>query len=300
MHCPNCGAEIKDSDQEFCENCGKDLSSRLKPGEQAEENSSDYMDDIKARIPVNKKEIKEEIAKVKERTKAEKERLKEEMARERERAKHEKERVKEKLARDKEKLREERERIKEESRERKEKLREERERMREDNRERKERLRDTKKEFVRLNFTLPKEMKDDLKELAEDLSKSVSQFIRDAVISYKDEILGKIGIPKTPKSPKSPKPPKSPEPPKFKVVSRDTERDLLKKKKRVEGIIKLQKCLPIEKLAQALNITLEDAENFIYELAGAGIGGSFEEGVFKYTNDDEEVKKALFDLIEEM
>ena len=71
-------------------------------------------------------------------------------------------------------------------------------------------------------------------------------------------------------------------------------------KKRVSGLIKVQKALPIRRLAEALNITDEDAENLIYELVSDGIEGSLEESVFKFTSTPEEVISKLNDLIDKM
>ncbi len=71
-------------------------------------------------------------------------------------------------------------------------------------------------------------------------------------------------------------------------------------KKRVRGLIKLQKSLPIDKLAQALNKTNEDAENLIYELVDDGIEGSLEEGIFKFTSSPDEVISKINDLIDKM
>ena len=71
-------------------------------------------------------------------------------------------------------------------------------------------------------------------------------------------------------------------------------------KKRVRGLIKLQKNLPIEKLAQALNRANEDAENLIYELVDEGIEGSLEEGVFNFTSTPEEVISKINELIDKM
>lgn len=71
-------------------------------------------------------------------------------------------------------------------------------------------------------------------------------------------------------------------------------------KKRVRGLIKLQKSLPIDKLAQALNKTDEDAENLIYELVDEGIEGSLEDGIFKFTSSPDEVISKINDLIDKM
>jgi F0F1-type ATP synthase membrane subunit b/b' len=190
----------------------------------------------------------------------------------------------------------------------------------------KEKAREAKEDFTRINFTLPTRMKEDWKDMAADLSKSVSQLVRDAMGLYKSEIynvekivsekgeeIGRIGEKfgkemgqlgdkfakiavrsgiKPPMAPTPPKPPRIPSP----ILDVDIERV----KRRVEGLIKLQKSIPLKKLAQALNITQEEAENLIYELAAEGISGSLEDDVFKYTNDEDEVIDALLGLIEKM
>ncbi|MHA1192759.1 MAG: hypothetical protein ACTSP9_10745 [Promethearchaeota archaeon] len=77
-------------------------------------------------------------------------------------------------------------------------------------------------------------------------------------------------------------------------VSSDSERI----KKRIKGLIKLYKSIPINKLAQALNKSNEFAENLIYELAAGGIEGELEEGIFKFVGDIDGVLAALFELID--
>jgi DNA repair exonuclease SbcCD ATPase subunit len=81
-----------------------------------------------------------------------------------------------------------------------------------------------------------------------------------------------------------------------KSSSGDTDRI----KKRVRGLIKLQKSLPIDKLAQALNRAKEDAENLIYELVDEGIEGTIEEGVFKFTSAPDDVISKINELIDKM
>jgi len=71
-------------------------------------------------------------------------------------------------------------------------------------------------------------------------------------------------------------------------------------KKRITGLIKLYKSIPIDKLAQALNRPEEFAENMIYELAAEGIDGELDEGVFKYTGEIDEVLTMLFKLIDRL
>ncbi len=167
--------------------------------------------------------------------------------------------------------------------------------------------------FTRVNLTLPERMRDEWKNLAKDLSKSVSQMVRDAVALYKSEMynieklitdkegildqLGKKvekeieGIGKDFE--------KSAKKTKKKVMSEEiTDTDKLKK--RVKGLITLQRALPIEKLSHALEISKQDAENLIYELAAEGISGSIENEVFKYENSESEVISAIFKLIDNM
>jgi len=87
--------------------------------------------------------------------------------------------------------------------------------------------------------------------------------------------------------------------PRIKVnLSSSNDKDRIKK--RVRGLIKLQKSLPIDKLARALNKTNEDAENLIYELADEGIEGMLEEGVFKFTSAPDEVISKINELIDKM
>jgi DNA repair exonuclease SbcCD ATPase subunit len=71
-------------------------------------------------------------------------------------------------------------------------------------------------------------------------------------------------------------------------------------KKRIQGLIKLQAMIPIDKLSQALEISEEDAENMIYELAAEGVEGKLEEGVFKYTSNEDEVISKLFKLVDKL
>ena len=79
-------------------------------------------------------------------------------------------------------------------------------------------------------------------------------------------------------------------------VSNDSERI----KKRIKGLVKLHKSIPINKLAQALNKSDEFAENLIYELAAVGVEGELEEGIFKFIGDIDEVLAALFEIIDNL
>ncbi|TFG13681.1 MAG: hypothetical protein EU531_09620 [Promethearchaeota archaeon] len=82
------------------------------------------------------------------------------------------------------------------------------------------------------------------------------------------------------------------------IKSSESEKERIKK--RIKGLIKLQGSIPIDKLSQALEISGEEAENMIYELAAEGVEGKLEEGVFKYTTDEEQVIVKLFQLIDKL
>lgn len=82
--------------------------------------------------------------------------------------------------------------------------------------------------------------------------------------------------------------------------SQISETDKERIRKRLQGLIKLQKSIPIEKLSQTLNIPFGAAENLIYELAAEGIEGELEEGVFKFTSEPETVLSKLFELVDTM
>ena len=71
-------------------------------------------------------------------------------------------------------------------------------------------------------------------------------------------------------------------------------------KKRVSGLIKLHKSVPIDKLAQTINKSEDYAENLIYELVADGIEGSLEDKVFKFTKNPEEVISKLHEFIDKM
>lgn len=190
---------------------------------------------------------------------------------------------------------------------------------------------------VRINFTLPENMKDDWKSLADELGISVSEMIRDAMEEFKqgmksleglDKDLGKMGkklgkfgkkvskyvesqvqnaypyASSAPNPPTPPTPPFSPDRPVSPVPpSAATSLSLIEKermKKRITGLIRIQNGIPIDKLAQALKQTEEDAENLIYELVAEGIEGKLEGGVFKYKNKVEEVIETFHRLIDRM
>ncbi|MHA1619609.1 MAG: hypothetical protein ACTSVZ_10045 [Promethearchaeota archaeon] len=195
---------------------------------------------------------------------------------------------------------------------------------------------------VRINFTLPEHMKDDWKDLSEELGISVSEMIRDAMGEFKEGIkslegldkdLGKMGekigkfgskigkyvneevernLGANPYMRHS-----APQPPvdnpyasrstsftsgsgRSGFQSRVSIQEKEKMKKRITGLIRIQNALPIDKLAQALSFSPEDAENLIYELAAEGIEGKLEGGIFKYKNKAEDVIEKVHEFIERM
>ncbi len=82
------------------------------------------------------------------------------------------------------------------------------------------------------------------------------------------------------------------------TVNHDIDKERIKK--RVSGLIKLHNSIPIEKFAQAIDKSKEDAENMIYEMVAEGIEGTLEEGVFKFTSTSDEVISKLNELINKM
>ncbi|MHA1674665.1 MAG: hypothetical protein ACTSYI_13685 [Promethearchaeota archaeon] len=194
---------------------------------------------------------------------------------------------------------------------------------------------------VRINFTLPEHMKDDWKDLSDELGISVSEMIRDAMGEFKEGIkslegldkdlgkmgakLGKLGDKFGTKignyvneeversmggnpyrrSSSAPPPPSAPSTPYGSAASRTTGfrvsiQEKVRQKKRITGLIRIQNALPIDKLAQALSFSPEDAENLIYELAAEGIEGKLEDGIFKYKNKSDEVIAKIHEFIDTM
>ena len=158
-----------------------------------------------------------------------------------------------------------------------------------------------RKAAKRINISVQPEMSEDWKDWAEDMGTSVSELVRKSMEFVKTNIgdlsklerLGDVfenlgrdlekkikasGIEDFGKKIKT-------------RVILDTESEVRKDtiKKRIQGIIKLHRAIPIEKLALALNKSENDAEKLIYELAGEGLEGTLEEGVFKFTDDIETV-----------
>ncbi|MFX1556929.1 MAG: hypothetical protein ACFFC9_06725 [Promethearchaeota archaeon] len=174
-----------------------------------------------------------------------------------------------------------------------------------------------RKAAKRINISVDPEMSDDWKDWAEDLGTSVSELVRKSMEFVKDNVgdlkkLNKIGkvfeqmggnielaIKESGLEDLGEKIENEFGKKKVKVVF-DTKPEKERIKKRVSGLIKLLQCLPIEKLAQALEKSNEDAENLLYELVDEGIKGTLEEGVFKFTTPSEEVISKLNKLIDKM
>lgn len=178
----------------------------------------------------------------------------------------------------------------------------------------------------RINISVDPEMSEEWKDWAENLGASVSELVRKSMQFVKENIgdlkkleeLGELveesGIDgledKIEKAVKSSgienigdifgeKPKKGPSRVDIKMSKpKISEKERIKK--RIQGLIKLQGSIPIDKLSQALEISEEDAENMIYELAAEGIEGKLEEGVFKYTADENEVISKFFLLIDKL
>ncbi len=71
-------------------------------------------------------------------------------------------------------------------------------------------------------------------------------------------------------------------------------------KKRVTGLIRIQKALPIPKLAQSLEISEEDAENIIYELVAEGIDGTLKGDTFKFNGDIDAAIEVIHHIIDKL
>ncbi|TFF90951.1 MAG: hypothetical protein EU548_00375 [Promethearchaeota archaeon] len=184
-----------------------------------------------------------------------------------------------------------------------------------------------KLKFKRMNISVPGAMKDSWKGMADDLNTSVSEIIRKSMSlvgkalsesNLKDlseldnlgekieEAVKKSGIEDIGEKIEAQINEKDLEKiikqkykskgPKAETAKESVEKERLKK--RVRGLIKLQKSIPIAKLAQILDISEEQAENLIYEIAAEGIEGDLEEGVFKFSTDPDEVIEVLYQLID--
>ena len=169
-----------------------------------------------------------------------------------------------------------------------------------------------RKAAKRINISVQPEISEDWKDWAEDMGTSVSELVRKSMEFVKTNIgdlsklerLGDVfenlgrdlekeikasGIENLGKKIKAKV-----------IVDADSEFRKETIKKRIQGIIKLHRAIPIEKLALALNKSENDAEKLIYELAGEGLEGTLEEGVFKFTDDIETVITKFNEKIDNM
>jgi len=173
-----------------------------------------------------------------------------------------------------------------------------------------------KKVAKRINISVDSDTSDEWRDWSEELGSSVSELIRKSMRFVKDNIgdlskleeLGenieravkKSGIEALADKIERKVGGKKKKP-RIKIdLSSSSSIDTDRIKKRVRGLIKLQKSLPIDKLAQALNRAKADAENLIYELVDEGIEGTIEEGVFKFTSAPDEVILKINELIDKM
>ena len=185
-------------------------------------------------------------------------------------------------------------------------------------------LREKEKEMakevkVRMHISVPKHMKDELKKWADDLDISVSKLIRNALGFVKNNLgdLTKLEAWDRKMEKGGNKIEKAVKKSGLEDLGDEIEREIVKGKtepkkkvgfsqkidierikKRIRGLIKIQKSLPIDKFAKALNRTNNYTENLIYELADEGIEGSIEDGIFKFTNNPEEVISKLLNMID--
>ncbi len=171
-----------------------------------------------------------------------------------------------------------------------------------------------KKAAKRINISVDEDTSDEWRDWSEELGSSVSELIRKSMRFVKNNIgdLSKLeemgesierAVKESGIEDLGDKIEREFKGKKFKPkikINLATSDDKDRIKKRVRGLIKLQKSLPIDKLAQALNRANEDAENLIYELVDEGIEGTIEDGVFKFTSSPEEVISKINNLIDEM
>lgn len=173
----------------------------------------------------------------------------------------------------------------------------------------------------RINVSAPPETIYEWKNLADEINTSVSELLRSSVKglgpilknlkSLKDlenleedleewgrnleKSIKKTGIEKLGEKIESQKEGISKETQKKSIIR---NKDIIKK--RIQGLIKLQKSIPIPKLAQVLEIPEEEAENLIYELVAEGLEGTLEGNIFNFSSEPENVIKMFHERIERM
>ena len=132
-------------------------------------------------------------------------------------------------------------------------------------------------------------MKADWLQLAYKLNLSLSQLIRHAVKEFHDNLSSAY---------------KLSEESSFSDDSNSREVSDIDKesmKKRMKGLIKIHKKLPIQKVALGLNTSEEKAETLIYELASEeGIVGEMKDEIFEYKCDPSIVIDKISELIDKL
>jgi hypothetical protein len=176
-----------------------------------------------------------------------------------------------------------------------------------------------KKSIKRINISVDPEISAEWKDWAESLGASVSELVRKSMKFVKNNIgdiakleqlgpnLEKIGdkIEIAVKEPSNEDLGRQIEN-QFKREMREefpyksTQKDKERIKKRVRGLVKLHNSIPIEKLANILNISTEYAENIIYELLAEDVEGTIEDNEFKFINDQEEDISKLLELLDKI
>lgn len=168
-----------------------------------------------------------------------------------------------------------------------------------------------KDKVKRINISVPPEMSEEWKDWAENLGASVSELVRNSMEFVKENVgnlekleewgktMDKLGD-KIDKSVKNSGIEDIGNKIKIHIDPKKSAKGVSKEqiKKRIEGLIKLQKSLPVKKLAQVLNISDAKAENLIYELVAEGIQGELEDDTFKFFSTLEEVIAKLHKMID--
>jgi chromosome segregation ATPase len=163
----------------------------------------------------------------------------------------------------------------------------------------------TRKAQSRINISVPEDLSDEWRNWGEQLGSSVSELVRRSMKFVKDNIgdpdkLDQWGRRMERWGDKLEKAVQvsgnTVERKVKQVISPDKE--LIKK--RIRGMVILERSIPIDKLAQVLQRSDKFAENLIYELVAEGVQGELEARVFKYEGDPEEMLTVLFKLIDKM
>jgi len=178
-----------------------------------------------------------------------------------------------------------------------------------------------KKAVKRINISVDPEMSEEWKDWAEGLGASVSELVRKSMKFVKNNIgditkleqfgrkmekmgvniekaVKNSGIEKLGEKIEKQFNGKKGKSKIYTAIVQNSDKERIKK--RVSGLIKLHNSLPIDKLAQTIDKSFEEAENLIYELVAEGIEGNLEEKVFKFTSTPEEVISKLNEMIDKI